>query len=53
MNLTGILNENEFYTSHYLSEIFEGDIKSRIDEWNSKESEDEHYTATHKQLKYL
>lgn len=53
MNLTGILNENEFYTSHYLSEIFEGDIKSRIDEWNSKEGEDEYYTAPHKQLRSL
>ena len=25
MNLTGISNENEFYSQHYMAEIFAGD----------------------------
>ena len=33
MNLVGINNQNEFYTSHYLSEIFESDIKEQIQKW--------------------
>ena len=37
----GISNENEFYSQHYLSEIFKGDIKSILDEWQSAETESE------------
>ena len=32
-SLTGIHNENEFYSHHYLSEIFSGDIRSTVDRW--------------------
>lgn len=53
MNLVGILNENEFFTSHYLSEIFEGDIKERIDAWNAKAQENERYTPPHRRLRAL
>jgi len=53
MNLVGIVNENEFYTSHYLSEIFEGDIRERIDAWNAKAEEDERYTPPHRALRGL
>ena len=28
MPLTGVHNENEFYSHHYLSEIFAGDIQA-------------------------
>lgn len=42
----GIANENEFYSHHYLSEVFKGDIKSRLDAWDANEAahpgEDEH-----------
>ena len=31
--LTGIHNENEFYSHHYLSEIFSGDIRATVDRW--------------------
>jgi hypothetical protein len=51
MNLVGIINENEFYTNHYLNEIFEGDIKEKIDLWNKKESESQNYKAPFKRLK--
>ena len=27
MNLPGLINENEFYSDHYLAEIFSGDIR--------------------------
>lgn len=30
----GIANDNEFYSHHYLAEVFAGDIKSRLDAWN-------------------
>ena len=30
---TGIHNENEFYSHHYLAEIFTGDIRATIERW--------------------
>ena len=35
----GITNENEFYSHHYLAEVFKGDIKARIDAWLEGEQE--------------
>ncbi|MFK7776944.1 MAG: hypothetical protein QM501_02320 [Gimesia sp.] len=35
----GISNENEFYSHHYLSEIFKGDIKEILDGWKQVEEE--------------
>src|SRR5215470_677005 len=35
----GITNENEFYSHHYLAEVFKGDIKARIDAWLQHEEE--------------
>ena len=34
---SGIANENEFYGHHYLAEVFQGDIKALIDQWNAAE----------------
>lgn len=51
MNLVGIVNENEFYTNHYLSEIFEGDIKEQITSWQEKETESDTYTTPFKKLR--
>lgn len=34
--LTGIHNENEFYSHHYLSEIFAGDIRATVDRWREQ-----------------
>ncbi len=31
----GIANENEFYSHHYLAEVFRGDIKSRLEGWDA------------------
>jgi len=56
----GITNENEFYSHHYLAEVFKGDIKVRLDAWEaaetaaqSAESEEgarEPFRAPHKRL---
>jgi len=51
MNLVGIVNENEFYTNHYLSEIFEIDIKEQISSWQEKENESDSYTTPFKKLR--
>ena len=53
MNAIGIINENEFYTSHYLSEIFEGDIKSQIDEWNAASDENDQFIPPFKRIRGL
>lgn len=34
----GISNENEFYSHHYLAEVFKGDIKTRIEAWDIEEA---------------
>jgi hypothetical protein len=51
MNLVGIVNENEFFTTHYLNEIFEGDIKEQITSWQKKETESEVYKTPFKKLR--
>ena len=38
MNWAGISNENEFYSEHYLSEVFSGDIKATLDAWQEQEN---------------
>jgi hypothetical protein len=39
MDITGIFNENEFYTHHYLSAILENDLKDIFSQWKQKEDE--------------
>ena len=34
----GISNENEFYSHHYLAEVFKGDIKARLEAWDAHEA---------------
>ncbi len=48
LDLTGLTNENEFYTSHYLSAILEEDLKDLYGKWRELEREGEEkapYTA--------
>lgn len=49
----GISNENEFYSAHYLSEVFKGDIKETLDTWTNKAEQDEHYQPPFKCLNNL
>ena len=37
----GINNENEFYSHHYLSEVFRGDIKATLEAWAALEAQGE------------
>lgn len=46
----GIANENEFYSHHYLAEVFKGDIKARLDAWMQEEEADASRRAPFKQL---
>ena len=49
----GISNENEFYSHHYLAEVFKGDIKARLDAWDASEAQqpgDEAHRAPQKRL---
>ncbi len=39
LDLTGIGNENEFYTQHYLSVILEQDLKNLFSTWSKREEE--------------
>ncbi len=40
MDLTGITNENEYYSHHYISAILEGDLKDLFKNWNEREKEE-------------
>jgi hypothetical protein len=40
LDLTGITNENEYYTHHYLSAILENDLKELFKEWNRRQKEE-------------
>ena len=50
---SGIANENEFFSHHYLSELFEGDIKETVKRWNEAEAADSERAAPHKRLRSL
>src|SRR5690625_1858741 len=39
MNFIGIHNENEFYSQHYMAEIFAGDIRDVLEGWQQQENE--------------
>jgi len=40
LDMTGITNENEFYTHHYLSAILEQDLKEVFQQWGRREEEE-------------
>lgn len=46
----GIVNENEFYSHHYLAEVFSGDIKARLDAWQQAEEAEPAQKAPQRQL---
>jgi hypothetical protein len=46
----GIANENEFYSHHYLSEVFKGDIRERLEQWAAAEEAHPEQRAPYKQL---
>lgn len=50
IDLTGIFNENEYYTHHYLSAILEVDIKGVLSQWKKKSDEDKAYKTPYDEL---
>lgn len=58
-SLLGISNENEFYAAHYLAEVFTGDIKDTLTNWQAKADADREagvaqpYTTPFAQLKQI
>ena len=52
IDLTGITNEREFYTHHYLSAILENDLKEVFQEWSRIERENK-IKPPYSQLKIL
>ncbi|WP_436976601.1 hypothetical protein, partial [Salmonella enterica] len=38
MALVGINNENEFYSNHYLGEVFTSDIRDVLEPWIEQEN---------------
>jgi hypothetical protein len=49
----GIVNENEFYSHHYLSEVFKGDIRERLEQWAALEEADPAQRAPYKRIASL
>ncbi|TLF53268.1 hypothetical protein FEI13_01325 [Halomonas urmiana] len=39
MAYAGIVNDNEFYSEHYLADIFEGDIRGVLEAWQQRATE--------------
>jgi len=39
MDLTGITNENEYYSHHYITAILEGDLKDLFKNWTALEKD--------------
>jgi hypothetical protein len=47
----GITNENEFFSHHYLAEVFKGDIKDQIQAWQQAEANDKTARAPFNRLR--
>ncbi|MBP3752760.1 MAG: hypothetical protein J6H20_09045, partial [Pyramidobacter sp.] len=50
-DLTGIRNENEYYTSYYFSSIFQEDAADTIKEWSARAKADGAYRTPWSRLK--
>ena len=49
----GISNENEFYSAHYLAEVFKGDISDTLKSWKEKEDTLDHFQAPYNGLRAI
>ena len=49
----GLTNENEFYSQHYLAEVFKGDLADTIKAWDAKAEQDDTFITPHRQLRRL
>ncbi|MGX5218932.1 Eco57I restriction-modification methylase domain-containing protein [Pseudomonas segetis] len=49
----GLSNDNEFFSAHYLAEVFQGDLADTIKEWDSREEQRGGFVAPHRVLRNL
>jgi len=49
----GVTNENEFFSAHYLAEVFKGDLADTVKAWEEQAEEQDDFTAPHKGLRSL
>lgn len=49
----GLSNDNEFFSAHYLAEVFQGDLADTIKEWDSREEQGDGFVAPHRALRNL
>ncbi|MEH6387766.1 MAG: hypothetical protein V7772_07825 [Pseudomonas profundi] len=53
----GLTNENEFFSAHYLSEVFQGDFADTVREWDAREDSAKEqgfeYVTPHRALRNL
>ncbi|MEH6490473.1 Eco57I restriction-modification methylase domain-containing protein [Halopseudomonas sp.] len=53
----GLSNDNEFFSAHYLAEVFEGDLADTIRDWEAREeqarAEGHDYSTPHRGLRNL
>ncbi|MBE0645532.1 MAG: hypothetical protein IH600_15730 [Bacteroidetes bacterium] len=45
MNFPGLQNQNDFYSAHYLSDVFENDVKAQLTEWGRRAKEEKDFRA--------
>lgn len=50
MALIGIYNENDFYSNHYLTSVFENDIRGVMDNWQQQETKAREYEKQQRAL---
>lgn len=50
MKLFGISNENDFYSHHYLSSVFEGDIRGVLESWLAEEAKAKEHEKQQREL---
>lgn len=53
----GLSNDNEFFSAHYLAEVFEGDLADTIRDWEAREeqarADGQEYSTPHRGLRNL
>src|SRR5690554_4570073 len=53
----GLTNDNEFFSAHYLAEVFQGDFADTIKDWDAREESakaaGQAYTTPHRALRNL
>ena len=49
----GLSNDNEFFSAHYLAEVFQGDLADTIKEWEIREEQGDGFVTPHRALRNL